>query len=84
MGKDDGAAHLLVRMTGVNAETNMEFEAFVKLCRRALFGDGYGLFDGVLLCEIDFFKQRLVTFSFFRHYVFLLVVVVGSGKTSSH
>ena len=62
-GKYDGAAHLLVRVAGVNAQTNMEFEAFVKLRRRAFFSERYGFRKRILFREIDFFEQRLVTFS---------------------
>ena len=62
-------------MTGINAQTNMEFEAFIKFCGRAFFRERYCLREGILLCKINFFEQRLVTFSFFCHFIFLLVVM---------
>ena len=64
-GKDYCAAYLLVCMTGINAQTNMEFEAFIKFRGRAFFRERYCLREGILLCKINFFEQRLVTFSFF-------------------
>ena len=42
-GKDYCAAYLLVCMTGINAQTNMEFEAFIKFRGRAFLCERYCL-----------------------------------------
>ena len=53
VGQHDGAAHLLVRVTAVNAQAHMQLDRFVELRLGGLAAQRQGLFGVVQFCTVD-------------------------------
>ena len=62
--KNDRAADLLVSVTGVNAELDMNFDSLVELCLRGLDDQIHGVGDFVLHAAVDQLRAVDVLFTF--------------------
>ena len=62
--KNDGAADLLISVTGVNAELDMNFDSLVELCLRGLDDQIHGVGDFVLHAAVDQLRAVDVLFTF--------------------
>ena len=66
MGENHGAANLLVRMTRVDAQTNVQLHALVELGRRHRMEELDGLAKAVLLVPVDLGGRLSVTLTSFH------------------
>ena len=80
VGKDENAAHLLVGLTGVNAEADVELDSFVELglCggKSEVYRFGYFVCFGMIVR----FNALCVFLANF-HYIIILRVVLARGST---
>ena len=66
VGKDENAADLLIRLTGINAETDVKFDGLVEFCFRRFKNDAYGFRRVVGFRKIECFYAVRIIFSVFH------------------
>src|SRR5699024_5168620 len=80
VGQDDGAAHLLVGVTGVNAQLDVDFHGLVELGGSGLDDESHGVGHVVLHAAIN---QLGAVFIFFTSEQ-LYFLLSGTSEKSSH
>ena len=67
MRQNHGAANLLIGVLRIDAETDVQFDRLVELCRRSLLHEFHGLSDTVELSVFQKLRGILVFLAVFCH-----------------
>ena len=81
VGQDDGAADLLVGVTGVDAELDVDFHGLIEFCRSGLAHQGKGVGNVILYGAVDLLRTIFIFLTSKQCYILLKVVMRNNPPT---